>query len=168
MLAVTFLIAALSFFCCCRVIFRLFVLCCFWTESLITWLWVGKVNTDCPRLGVFKGVEGVACCSAEIWLLCFFGGSIAVLFPVWVSCDFGQGTGIGTDRAPELHENFPSCSAACALCALFACDCVCYTDRHELTYGSWCVCVLEFAFLCSFRWGSHSLTHSLTHCVRVN
>lgn len=61
-------------------------------------------------------------------------------FPVWVSCDSGQGTGIGTDRASELHENFPLSLTACALHALFAC--VLNTDvRIELACGSKCVCV---------------------------
>lgn len=97
--------------------------------------------------------------AAEIWLLSFFleealWSCCVKPFPVWVSCDSGQGTGIGTDQASELHENFPLSLTACALYALFTCDCVCveYRRTHENGVGTWklvCLC----AFLCCFRWG---------------
>lgn len=68
--------------------------------------------------------------TAKIWLLSVFveealRSCCVKLFPVWVSCDSGQGTGIGTNQASELNENFPPRMTAFALCALLACDCVC-------------------------------------------
>ena len=94
MFAVKPLITASTFLCCCRAILCLFALCWFSnTESLITWRdRAGNINTHCPTLGVFMGVEGGGEGgggvehSAEIWLLCFFGGSAAVLLCETVSC----------------------------------------------------------------------------------
>ena len=57
------------------------------------------------------------------------------LFPVWVSCDSGQGDGIEANRTSKLHENFPSSLTSCTLCALFICDCGEYRGTHENSAG---------------------------------
>lgn len=100
--------------------------------------WVEKINIDCPGFCVFKGAERVVLYEAEIWLLFVFGeealrSCCVKPFPVWVSCDSGQGTGIGTKRASELHENFPPSLAAFALCAPLArhgCECRCTPENR--------------------------------------
>lgn len=54
-------------------------------------------------------------------------------FPVWVSCDFGQETGIGIQRASELHEKFPAAMTTpgpfCPHCIL-----ILITEGHGLVY----------------------------------
>lgn len=136
--------------------------------------WVEKINIDCPGFCVFKGAVRVVLYEAEIWLLFVFGrkrcGPVVWNFPVWVSCNSGQGTGIGTKRASELHENFPPSLTAFALCALLArhgCECRCTPDNRAGIR----TLALSLHFCVVFRWDTIWITRRkgivFSPCVRV-
>lgn len=142
---------------------------------MIIWLLGGENKHRLSRILCFQGCgEGCVVRSRDLVTFCFWEEALrsccVKLFPVWVSCDSGQGTGIGTKRASELHENFPPSLTAFALCALLArhgCECRCTPDNRAGIR----TLALSLHFCVVFRWDTIWITRRkgivFSPCVRV-
>lgn len=136
MLAVMPLITALCFSFCCRAISRLFVLCWFWTESLITWLLGGENKHSVSQIGCFQGCRGSGVCMQQRfgYFLFFWRKHCGPVVWNGFLCGFPVILVREPVSAPAGSQSamwiFHRAVTACALRALFTRDCVFWIQTH--------------------------------------